>query len=146
MVAYLRWSLIAGSYERWFYPVAAVVLCTALGLAAERLAIVKGFYASPYMLVVALVAVKYGRHSAYVAAALSALAFDLVFVTPRWVLVWPTNEEWMAYASMALAAHVVGGYRPQAPAQPRRDTYNGDLVEKSIESLAKEKERELLEV
>ena len=25
------------------------------------------------------------------------------------------------------AAHVVGGYRPQAPAQPRRDTYNGDL-------------------
>lgn len=97
----------------WLFPIAMVLACTGIGLCLEKFQIVRGYYASPYVMIVAWSALRAGRMGGLLAAALSGLIWNVVFVTPSGIH-WPTNEELLAYLSMVGAAWIVGGYRPHS--------------------------------
>jgi len=99
----------------WFYPAALVMACTGVGVCVEKIGLVKSFYASPFVLVVAMAALRSGKRGGFLAATLAMLVFNFVFVHPAWSFTWPSNEELLAYISMFLAAFFVGGVNQTQP-------------------------------
>lgn len=124
MVKVLSWPAnLQGTW--WLFPVMLVLSCTAMGLGLERAEIVKGFYASPYVMIVAWSALRCGRRGGLLAAILASLVWNWLFVKPLGFH-WPANEELMAYLSMFGASWVVGGYTPKNDA-PKQSRYSGAL-------------------
>lgn len=126
MVQSLKYRLLA-LLGWWTFPVGVVSVFTAVGLILERVGIVKGFYASPFVLAVVLASLRSGRTGGYLGALLSAVAFNFVFVHPQFSFTIPSTEEWLAYGSMFGAAYVVGGIRHTPPQQTDIDRYSGGL-------------------
>lgn len=98
-------------------PVMSVVALTVVGLALEEMGAVKGFYASPYVLLAAVISNRVCILSGLLAATLGALAFNMEFVQPRNAFTVPTMEELLAYLSMLVAAVVVARRVPAKPAE-----------------------------
>lgn len=119
-----RWA----SVEHWAWsPIALVVACTLLGIGAEHSGLVRGWYASPYVLVSVIAAIHGGRKSGYLAAALSMMAFNFVFVTPQYAFTFPSIEELVAYVSMFAGAFVAGGHAHPPSETSIPSTYKGPL-------------------
>ena len=102
---------IALHAQWWFYPAALVMACTGVGIVTEKIGLVKSFYASPFVLVVAMASLRSGRRGGLLAAFMSMIIFNFVFVHPSWEFTIPTNEELLAYISMFLAAYYIGGFQ-----------------------------------
>ena len=107
------------AFPRTVIPIASVAAMTLIGAILEATEIVRGFYASPYVLVAGIIANRVCVVAGLFAAALGAAAFNLFFVTPRYQFTWPTMEEWLAYASMAAVAYFVARRVSVAPERAR---------------------------
>lgn len=111
----------------WLFPLAIVLACTGVGLVLERTGVVARWYASPYVVVVAWAALRSGRRGGLLAAALSSLIWNIAFVPPFGVFVWPTTDEIVVYISMFAVAGIIGSYHRPDVQQVATGRYRGTL-------------------
>lgn len=125
----MTWALSRriASLEWLCAPLVIVAVIVAIGAFAERVGIVRGWYASPFVLGVVYATLRNGTASGYIAAIVSMLAFNFWFVAPVFAFSWPTNEEWMAYASMFGAVIVIDRMRPIQQQVTKAEPYKGRL-------------------
>jgi hypothetical protein len=116
-------SQLALSYVIWF-PIGCVALTVGIGLGMEWSGLVRNWYASPFVLAVTIAALNTGRSGGYLAACLSTLVFNFVFVRPMGFSV-PTPDEAVAYVTMFAAAYVAG--RNRIPPESAAERYTGAL-------------------
>ena len=83
---------------------ALVGAVTIAGLLAERFAIVPAWYASPYVAMVGLIASRFGTSPALLASVLSALAYNHIFIPPKWQFQPLEPGEYFIYGSMVLVS------------------------------------------
>lgn len=93
-------------------PVVAVFGLATFGWLLERWGLVRGFYASPFVLLAGVVANRVCIRAGLMSALLGAVVFDVVFAAPRWQLSLPTVEEFLAYSSMFAIAVAVARRQP----------------------------------
>lgn len=84
--------------------ISATLICWLMFPAFERANLVM-----VYMLSTALVAVRFGRKPAIVASVLNVLAFDIVFVPPRFSLAVSDAQYLLTFAIMLIVALIIGG-------------------------------------
>lgn len=108
---------------------AAVVLGTIslVGMVLLSLGISDRFFASPYVLGTAWVALKCGRHCGLMTALAAYLIWDGPMMPPYWALSWPDANNMTVAATLIATAWLVGGHaKPKA--KPQDDArYIGSL-------------------
>lgn len=110
------------------YPVLAVTVMTAVGVTLKQGGLLTGWYFSPYLLVVGLIANRVCLRAGLLTAALSALSHEYVFAGSHLSLDWPTPEMLIGYLSTIPLAVVVARRVDWMPPAPMHDTHTSDVM------------------
>lgn len=97
------------------YAIMAVAGLTVIGLLLTKMGLVKSFYSSPFVMLCAVVANRVCVRAGLIAAGLSGVVHDYIFVDPYWQFSGPSAEQALAYVSCFVAAWAVGRRHPNAP-------------------------------
>jgi len=108
-----------------FYPTVLVTALTIVGYILKSNGIIGGWYAGIYVALAATIANRVCVRAGLLAAALSVLQHDFVFMTP-WRFDWPTAELAMTYGAAFVVAYAVGRRVPMVKSPP---TDRGQQIE-----------------
>lgn len=109
MVGVLGW--LPPMRRTFLFAAAVIALISAFGFIITYAGFTDRFYASPFVLGVAFVALNAGRAAGWVAAVMSWLTWEIVFQPPYW-LATPTVNEIVVWVTLFGAAHLIGGKSP----------------------------------
>lgn len=100
-------------FKTWFFYVLSVVMVLIVAVGRYAIGVTPGHLAvtAPFLLVVVLIAVVWGRGAAIAAALASALAFNYLFIPPPFLFSTPTADEGFLVISLLAVALVVGSWK-----------------------------------
>jgi len=112
------------------YPIVAVAGLCLIGAGLVSMKVVSSFYASPFVLLCAVVSNRVCLRAGLIAATLSIVAHEYFFSAPYYEINLPSREQFLAYLSNYIAAWAVARKIPAPPspldpAQPLPFTHSG---------------------